>query len=139
MKSNMIPRPMVRANQWSIVISVLLTWIFNQHLFLLIPLLSGLSCLLFNFHPIMAIAKKFLTKPFDQYIPEDKDQQRFNQTLAVSMLSMSYLSSLANYTILSYVFSVMVFMASAIAIAGFCLGCYIRFQYTLYKQSKSGN
>ena len=128
-----IPRPLVRANQASIVVSVLLFLITKINLWLLIPLLSGLSSLLFGFHPIMAIAKKFLRKPFGSYPPEDKTQQRFNQILAVSMLGGAYLFDLLSLTVISSIFAVMVLMASSAALAGYCIGCFIHYQFHMWR------
>ena len=44
-----IPRPLVRSNQWVIVISVIAFMITRQSALLLIPLLSGFSSLFLNF------------------------------------------------------------------------------------------
>ncbi|HLO12690.1 MAG TPA: DUF4395 family protein, partial [Pseudoneobacillus sp.] len=54
-----IPRPLVKANQWVIVISVALTWIFKVEWFLILPFLAGLIGIIFEFNPIMQIAKCF--------------------------------------------------------------------------------
>lgn len=134
-----IPRPLVRANQWTIIITVI-AFVFTRNPYLLlIPLLSGLSSLYFNVHPIMEIAKKFLRKPLNLYIQEDKQQQRFNQILAVTMLSMAFLSSLLGWTFLSLFFAIMVLSACSLAIAGFCVGCYIHYQISLWKQRNTKN
>jgi len=134
--NSVIPRPLVRVNQWSIVISVILLVITGNIIWLFIPLLSGMSSLLFDFHPLMALAKPFLKKDFSQYVLEDKIQQRFNQTLAVIMLSLSVLSHWLGWPILTYIFAAMVFTASGVAILGFCIGCFIRYQWILMKQNR---
>ena len=38
-----IPRPLVKTNQWVIVVSVVLTWLTGSPWFLLIPFIAGLS------------------------------------------------------------------------------------------------
>lgn len=134
-----LPRPLVRANQWTIIITVI-AFLFTRNPFLLlIPLISGLSSLYLNVHPIMEIAKRLLSKPLNQYVQEDKQQQRFNQILAVFMLSMAFLSSLLGWTFLSLFFAVMVLSACSLAIAGFCVGCYIHYQISLWKQRNTKN
>lgn len=132
-----IPRPMIRSNQWAIIFSVILFTITNQAWILLIPLLSGLSSLSFQVHPIMLISKQFLKKPLSSYIQEDILQQRFNQTLAVVMLAASYVSALFGFTFLSLVFAALVFLACSIAIGGFCIGCFIYFQISQYKYRRN--
>jgi hypothetical protein len=134
-----IPRPLVRANQWTIVITVIAFMITRIPALLLIPLLSGLSSLYFNVHPIMEIAKKFLKKPMNQYVQEDKQPQRFNQILAVSMLSLAFVSSLLGSTFFSLFFSILVLSACSLAIMGFCVGCYIHYQISLFKQRNIKN
>ncbi len=134
-----IPRPLVRANQWVIVISVIAFMITRLSFLLLIPLISGLYSLYFHVHPIMEIAKRFLRRPLNQYVQEDRQQQRFNQILAVSMLSLAFISILFGWTGLSLFFSAMVLIACSLAIMGFCIGCYIHYQISLYKQRKIEN
>ncbi|MCO7125657.1 DUF4395 domain-containing protein [Sporolactobacillus shoreicorticis] len=131
-----IPRPLVRTNQWVIVLSVVVSLITNQYWLLLIPLLSGLIGLFFHFNPIMALAKSFLRKPLNTYIPEDKQQQKFNQTIAVSCLFIAFISFLLRWTIVSIVFSLIVGLAAFIAILGFCIGCYIHFHWSQYRQRR---
>jgi hypothetical protein len=140
MNSNQtIPRPLVRANQWVIVISVVAFMLTRVSAILLIPLLSGLSSLILNIHPVMEVTKRFLSKPFSQYVQEDKVQQRFNQILAVSMLSLAFISAMFNFTWLSLFFSVMVLLACSLAILGFCVGCYIHYQISLWRQRNIEN
>jgi biotin transporter BioY len=134
-----IPRPLVRANQWVIVISVVAFLLFRMVGLLLIPLLSGISSLLFNVHPIMEIAKRFLSKPLNTYVQEDRQQQRFNQILAVALLSMAFVSALLGWMWLSLLFSVMVLTACSLAILGFCIGCAIHYQISLWRQRKLEN
>ena len=43
-----VPRPLVRTNQWFIVVSVLFTWITKQEWILAIPILAGLMGLFFG-------------------------------------------------------------------------------------------
>lgn len=74
-KPAFIPRPLVRVNQWIILLSTIATWIFQQPLILLIPLVANLLGLLFNFNPFMKFARLFLKKKPSEYIPEDVVQQ----------------------------------------------------------------
>lgn len=136
MVPNSVPRPLVRTNQWVIVLSVLGAWIANASWVLAVPLVAGLMGLLFNFNPVMRIAKLFLHKTLDQYIPEDKDQQRFNQSIAVVCLFLALGSFVSHFTILGYVFSALVLVAASVAICGFCIGCYIHFQLWRFRNRK---
>ena len=132
-----IPRPLVRTNQWIIVLSVVFTWVSGIEWLLLIPLLAGLSGLLFGFNPIMQIAKLFLKKEPKAYIPEDWEQQQFNQKLAVSCLAVGFISFLAGWNVLGFIFTILVAAAAFVAILGFCIGCFIHYQWRQYKYRRS--
>ena len=137
-----IPKPLVRANQSVIVASVLISWVLSIwsdsfYLILLIPLLSGLSGLAFGVNPVFKIARRFLKKPAASYLQEDAADQRFNQILAVSMLSASWLSFMLDLPVLGYLFSAFVFTAALVALLGFCVGCFIRYQLLLRRAARS--
>jgi FtsH-binding integral membrane protein len=134
--SKTIPRPLIRINQWVIVLSVLITWISGAYWILLIPLIAGVLGVFFDFNPIMRFAKLFLKKHPSQYIPEDRDEQKFNQILAVIFLFLAVISYSLHWTLLSYVFTTMVALAAFIAILGFCIGCFIRYQWLQYNYKR---
>ncbi|WP_435799492.1 DUF4395 domain-containing protein [Peribacillus asahii] len=136
-KVRSIPRPLVRANQWTIFGSVVLTLITKQEWILAIPLIACLLGLLFDFNPVMRFAKLFLRKKPSEYIPEDYDQQKFNSIIAISCLSLGLLCFLLDWTLIAYVFTIMVGIASFVAILGFCVGCFIHYQWKQFVYRRS--
>ncbi len=132
-----IPRPLVRTNQWFIVITVMISWFSGVYWLLLLPLIAGLLGIFMNYNPIVQFAKLFLRKHPSQYVPEDVNQQRFNQTIASTLLLLGFISFQLNWTIAAYIFTIMVALAALIAILGFCIGCFIHFQWNQYKYRKS--
>lgn len=132
-----IPRPLVRVNQWTIFLTVVLTWITGLHWLLLIPLVANLSGILFNFNPIMKIARVFIIKEGKSYIPEDVTQQKFNSCIASVCLAGGLISFSLGWVIVGYVFTIMVAVASFIAILGFCIGCFIFFQFKQYQYRRT--
>ncbi|KZZ86164.1 DUF4395 domain-containing protein [Bacillus sp. SJS] len=134
-----IPKPLVMTNQWFIVLSVLAAWLTGWGWILLIPLAAGLMGLIFKFNPVMKTAGLFLRKPPSAYIPEDFDQQQFNQAIAVSCLALGYIGYVMNWMTLAYVFTAMVALSAFIAILGFCIGCFIRFQWQQYRQRRQSS
>ncbi|MBS8264056.1 DUF4395 domain-containing protein [Mesobacillus boroniphilus] len=131
-----IPQPLVKTNQWFIVISVISTWLTGVEWILILPLLAGISGLVFEYNPVMRIASTFLRKQPSDYIPEDWEQQQFNQKIAVGCLTGGLISYASGLTVLGHIFTVMVALAAFIAILGFCIGCFIRFQWSKYKPKK---
>lgn len=138
-KIRSIPRPLVRTNQWFIVLSVLAVWTTGYAWFLLLPLIAGLLGLIFEFNPVIKGGALFLRKKPEEYIPEEWEEQQFNQLLAVIFLSISSISFAMKWTILAYVFSAMVALAAFGAILGFCIGCFIRFQWKQYSYRRAQN
>jgi hypothetical protein len=124
-----IPRPLVKTNQWVIVISVLLTWILKIEWLLLIPFIAGMAGIITGRNPIMQIAKLFLTKSPESYIPENWEQQQFNQKIAVICLGVGFLGYLFGLNAIGFVFTILVASAASIAILGFCIGCFIHYQW----------
>ncbi|SOC10817.1 uncharacterized protein DUF4395 [Ureibacillus xyleni] len=132
-----IPRPLVRTNQWTIFLSVVLTLVSGEVWILAIPLIANLMGVLFNFNPIMKFARLFLIKDGKKYIPEDVTQQKFNACIAIFCLAIGLVSFLIGWDVLGYVFTIMVAIASFIAILGFCIGCFLFFQLKQYKYRRS--
>ena len=135
--ANSLPKPLVQLNQWFIVTTVALSWLSQIEFFLLLPFLVGMSALLFKYNPVMQAGKLFLKKEPSAYPPEDAEQQRFNNIIAVSCLGGSIISSLAGWNTGVYLFSGMVFVAASVALAGFCIGCFIRFQWKRFQYKRS--
>ena len=132
-----IPRPLVRVNQWTIFMSVVLTWVTGFYWILLLPLIANLSGVLFGLNPIIYFSKGFLKKDPSQYIPEDVGQQRFNSTIATLCLALGFLGYVFSINALVYTFTIMVAVASFVAILGFCVGCFIHFQFNQFKYRRS--
>lgn len=131
-----VPRPLVRLNQWFIVVFVLLTWVTGQEWLLLLPLIAGLLGLLLKFNPVMRFGKLFLKNSPSEYIPEDHAQQQFNQVIAVVCLAIALVSYAMGWIVTAYIFTSLVALAAFVAILGFWIGCFIRFQWTQYRHRR---
>ncbi|WP_254871230.1 DUF4395 domain-containing protein [Bacillus sp. Marseille-Q1617] len=126
---NSIPKPLVDLNQWFIVSFVILSWVLQLPWLLWIPFFAVLSGALFKFNPVMKIGRLFLKNEVNSYRPEDAGQQRFNAVIAAGCLGTALLCELLHWRIGFYLFSGMVLLAASIALAGFCIGCFIRYQW----------
>lgn len=128
-----IPISYVRTNQWGIVILVLLS-IFLQSPWVIVGLwaielaglLWGAKGNLFVRMVIPFLAKKEGTT-------EAAELQRFNNGIAVSLLTISVLSFAFGWQLAGYIFASVVALAAFIAICGFCIGCVIYYQYKQWK------
>ena len=134
-----IPRPLVRVNQWTIFLSVVITWATGFYWILLLPLIANFSGVCFGLNPIIYLSKGFLKKDPSQYVPEDIVQQRFNSTIATVCLALGFLGYALSISVLAFTFTILVAVASFIAILGFCIGCFIHFQLNQFKYRRSLN
>ncbi|MDR0199716.1 MAG: DUF4395 domain-containing protein [Streptococcaceae bacterium] len=123
-----VPRPLVRTNQVVILLSIIAA--FSTHLYwiLLLPILAGLSGILLNRNFVIRSARHFLRKKPSEYVQEDKSDLRFNQIIATTLLTLSLISLLLGNFILGIIFAAFVFIAASVAIAGFCIGCFLHYQ-----------
>lgn len=131
-----IPKPLVQVNQSVIVLSVILTWVTNLEWILLIPLLSGVCGLIFRINPIMEGAKRFLKKEPSKYHQEDWEQQQFNQKIAILCLGAGFIGFAFNLPVMGYIFTILVAIAATVALLGFCIGCFIHYQWKMYQYRK---
>ena len=127
-----IPRPLVKTNQVFIVLSVLIAWATNQYWILALPLAAGLAGLIFGYNPVIKLAATLLRKEKSSYLLEDYDQQQFNQSIAVFCLTAGLISFIVGWTIAAYIFTTLVAVAATVAILGFCIGCFIHYQWKMY-------
>ena len=134
-----VARPLVRLNQIFITTSILFALGLNQFWLLWFPMLANLSALLFNYHPIMVIGRRFMPSDLSVYVQEDVADLRFNQTIVVSLLSSAILASLLGYSLITIALSIMVVMACVIALLGFCIGCYIRYHINMWRYRTKSN
>lgn len=131
-----IPKPLVQVNQAVIVLSVILTWVTNMEWLLLIPLLSGICGVIFRINPIMEVAKRFLKKAPSKYLQEDWEQQQFNQKIAILCLGAGFMGFAFNLPVVGYIFTILVAVAATVALLGFCIGCFIHYQWKMYQYRK---
>lgn len=130
-----IPKPLVQLNQLFIVITVLIALLAAKWL-LLLPFLVGVVTLATKRNSVIMAGKNLLKKPASSYQMEDRDQQFFNQWIATICMGVAFISFLIGYTLVGYVFSIMVILAAGVALMGYCIGCTIRYRYMMWKYKR---
>ncbi|WP_046176338.1 DUF4395 domain-containing protein [Domibacillus indicus] len=130
-----IPKPLVQINQLFIVFFVAAGLLVHPAI-LFLPFFIGVYTLLTKRNPIILFSRRFLKKPASQYIQEDKDQQIFNQRIATVCLGFSLFAFYIGWTALGYTFGILVITAAAVALMGFCIGCFIRYQYIMWRHRR---
>ncbi|SER26620.1 protein of unknown function [Gracilibacillus ureilyticus] len=131
-----IPKPLVQINQLFILVTVLSGLLITPYI-LLLPLAVGIFTLITKNNPIILFSKHFLQKAPKEYPQEDKQQQIFNQWIATVCIGLSVIFFSLEITIPAYAFSVMVIIASGLALLGFCIGCTIRYRYMMWRYKRA--
>ncbi|MBM7702039.1 DUF4395 domain-containing protein [Metabacillus iocasae] len=131
-----IPKPLVQLNQWFIVVTTVLGLVGSFYV-LILPIVIGVVTVTTKKNPIMLVGKTFLRRPLQSYLQEDRDQQLFNQWIATSLLSVAFICFVMGWTIVGTIFSVMVITAAGVALMGYCIGCTVRYRYTMWKYKKT--
>jgi hypothetical protein len=130
-----VPMRYVKANQTGIVISVVLSFLFQQPWILAalwaIQLLGLLTEGRFSLFVIIA---KLVLKDKGQET-QAVELQKFNNTLAVLFLTASLISFALDWQIAGYAFASMLLIAASVALLGYCIGCTI---YFWFKQIRAG-
>ncbi|HKJ68896.1 MAG TPA: DUF4395 domain-containing protein [bacterium] len=135
-KAKTIPRPLVQANRLFLVLTIGVALIVHEAL-LIIPLLTGITSLIFRWNPVIVFGKRFLRRRPSDYRREDPLDQRFNQTLATGLLGLAVVSFALGAPVVGYIASGMVILAAGVALLGFCVGCYIRFRIRQWKHTRN--
>lgn len=123
-----VPLHRVRGNQLGILLSVLIS-IFTQQLWVLVlPLIVQLISRSFGvkyngfvrlFSPLFPVSTR----------TESRELLRFNNLLAILFLIVTLAAHAFNSPVVAYISLGMLTLAVVLALCGFCLGCFMYFQW----------
>jgi hypothetical protein len=130
-----IPMPIVTFNRAFLTITMLIAIITGQIWITSIVFLILLPVTLFGrkFSLIYYTAHFFLKNQIIDAELEDASLQRFNNTIATSLLGFAQIAFAVSQPVLGWIFAGMVALASGVALAGFCVGCYLYYQFKLQR------
>lgn len=126
-----IPFPIVALNRAVIVVSVLVALVFRQPWIttLLFVVVAAAVVLGPRGSLIFQVGRRTLRGPIAMAVAAGQTEapvlMRFNNSLAVIMLALAQISFLLGWTLVGWIFAGMVALAATVALAGFCVGCYI--------------
>ena len=133
-----IPLPLVKLNRWVLVVGVVSGLLLQQPLFTTVLFVMMLSAVLFGRRGslIFQVGKRLLAKrnAAAQRAGNVEDPQlvRFNNSIAAILLGGAQLAFLFGLGWVGWVLSVAVAVAAGVALAGFCLGCFLYFQFKMH-------
>lgn len=128
-----IPQPIVNLNRWTLVVGLLAGLALQQPLFTTALFLMLLSAVAFGQRGslIFQVGKRVLMHGNATGPGLDKRLMRFNNSIATILLGLAQPAFLLGLPIVGWALSLMVVVAAGIAIAGFCVGCFLYHQFRL--------
>ncbi len=128
-----IPLPIVALNRWTIVISIVAGFVLQQPLLttaLFVVLLASVV-LGQRFSLIFQVGKRLLAAQNARAEREDRRLMRFNNSIAVVLLGLAQVAFIVGLPTVGWVLSGLLVAAASVALAGFCLGCFLYYQFKL--------
>lgn len=132
-----IPLPIVTLSRWLLLTGIVAGFLLHQPLFTtaLFVLLAPAAALGRRGSAIFALGGPVLARQCraarraGRY--EDPRLMRFNNSIAAGLLGAAQLAFALRYPTLGWALAGMVAVAAAVALAGFCMGCYLYYQFRL--------
>ena len=130
-----VPLHRVRGNQLGILLCVVITMLTQQLWILILPLAVQLTSRTFGirynlfvrvFSPLISVSSK----------TESRELLRFNNLLAILFLVITLTAHALHIPIVAYISLGMLTVAVALALCGFCLGCFMYFQWKQFIAKK---
>ena len=139
--SDGIPMPIVKLNRWTLVIGILLGFALQLPLITTILFALILPAALWGrrYSPIAQIGKRLFAQKNETADKEDPRLMRFNNTIAAGMLGAAQLFFLLNAPTVGWGLALGVAVAAAVALAGFCVGCFLFYQFKLQRYRLFGS
>ncbi len=135
-----VAMPIVTLNRWILVIGISLGWLLQQPLLttllllLLIPAVLGRQ----RWSPITNLGKWLFARQIATAEREDARLMRFNNTIAVLLLFAAQLAFAAGLPLVGWTVAGLVVVAASVALAGFCVGCFLYYQFKLRRAAWFG-
>jgi hypothetical protein len=130
-----IPMPIVRLNRWTVLTSIVVGFVLQQPLVTTLLFLVLLPAALYGQRrsPIFQVGKRLLASRIAGAEGEDRRIMRFNNSIAVVLLGLAQIAFLLGAPVAGWALSIMVAAAAGVALAGFCLGCFLYLRFRLYR------
>ena len=130
-----IPLPIVRLNRWMLVVGILGSLALGQPLVttILFAILLPATAIGQRASLVFQVGKRLYARQIPTAEREDRRMQRFNNAIATILLGAAQLAFLAGVPTVGWVLALMVAIAAAIALTGFCIGCFLYYQLKLQR------
>jgi hypothetical protein len=130
-----IPLPIVKLNRWVLLIGVGTGLLLRQPLFTTALFLILLPAVLFGqrFSLIFRVGQRLFASRLATAEYEDRRLQRFNNGIATTLLGVAQIAFVVGSPVIGWAFALAVATATTVALAGFCVGCFLYYQFKLQR------
>jgi hypothetical protein len=137
-----IPLPIVSLNRWMLVGGVGLALVLQQPW--IIALLFVILCTAVAFGPggslPFQVGSRLLAKQVrnarEHGHVEDRRLMRFNNSVAIVLFGVALVCFVFGFAVAGWILSIMVLVAASVALAGFCVGCFLFYRIRLLQLSR---
>lgn len=136
-----IPLPIVTLNRATLVIGIVGGLVLQQPLVTTALFLILLPAVIIGQRAslIFQLGRRLLARWNAGAEREDRRMQRFNNTIAVTLLGAAQVAFLLGTPVVGWALALMVAVAASVALAGFCLGCFLYTQFKLNRYRLFGS
>ena len=137
----LIPLPIVRLNRVTIVVGVVLAYVLHAPLittalFVIVALAAALGR---RASLIYQVGTRVLPTAGGGPEGEEPSLLRFNNALAALFLGVAQLAFALHAPLVGWIFAGFTALAAVVALAGFCFGCYLFYQFKLNRSRLFGS
>jgi hypothetical protein len=126
----LIPQAIVRLNRWTIVVAVVFAFVLRTpSITTALFVVVACAALFGRGASLIYIVGSAVLRPVPSPDSEDPRLMRFNNALAATMLGIAQLGFLAGLPPMGWAFAGLTALAAAVALTGFCAGCFLFYQF----------
>lgn len=135
-----IPLPIVTLNRVVLLAGITAAIVFQQPLVTTALFFIILSAIVFGKKGslIFMVGSRLFEKQNLNAATEDPKLMRFNNSIAAILLGGAQISFLLGAPLAGWIFSGIVAIAASVALAGFCFGCFLFYQFNLQRYKLFG-
>ncbi len=136
-----IPLPIVSLNRVVLLAGITAAIVFQQPVVTTALFFIILSAVLYGKKGslIFLVGSRLFAKQNLNAKTEDQKLMRFNNSIAALLLGGAQIAFLLNAPLAGWILSGTVAVAAAVALAGFCFGCFLFYQFNLQRFRLFGN
>ena len=130
-----IPLPIVTLNRWTLLAGITAGFLMRQPLITtaLFFMVLGAVALGPRGSLVFQVGRRLFARRIRTAEREDRGLMRFNNSIALLLLGGAQVSFLFGMPALGWTLALLVAVAAGVALAGFCLGCFLYFQFKLQR------